>query len=139
MSAENEVRNASAQFYSALNQMLNGDAKALSDIWSHGSDVTTMHPVGGRQVGWNEVWETWVGVAKASADGKVELKDPLIRVVGDLAYEVGVEDVDFKLAGEKVACQIRATNIYQREDGAWKITHHHGDLVPAMVDILKRL
>jgi hypothetical protein len=31
------------------------------------------------------------------------------------------------------------TNIYQREAGAWKIIHHHADLVPAMVEVLQRL
>jgi ketosteroid isomerase-like protein len=91
MATEDEVRNASTQFYAALNRMLNGDAQPLSDIWSHGQAVTTMHPIGGRQVGWNEVRESWEQVAQGASDGKVELKDQLIRVLGDVAYEVGVE------------------------------------------------
>lgn len=33
--------------------MANGDARPLSDIWSHGAAVTAMHPIGGRQVGWD--------------------------------------------------------------------------------------
>jgi ketosteroid isomerase-like protein len=139
MSTEDEVRKASTQFYAALNRMLNGDARPLSDIWSHGSAVTTMHPIGGRQVGWNEVRESSEQVAQVASDGKVQLKDQLIRVAGDVAYEVGVEHADFKLGGQKVAGQIRVTNIYQREARAWKITHHHTDLAPAMVEILNRL
>ena len=91
MSAEDEVRKASTQFYAALNSMLNGDPQPLSDIWSHDPAVTTMHPIGGRQVGWNEVRESWEQVAQGASDGKVELKDQLIRVIGDVAYEVGVE------------------------------------------------
>jgi ketosteroid isomerase-like protein len=139
MSAEDEVRKASTQFYAALNRMLNGDAKPLSDIWSHGPAVTTMHPIGGRQVGWNEVRESWEQVARGATDGKVELKDQLIRVLGDLAYEVGVEYPEFKLGGEKVSGQIRVTNIYQREAGTWKMIHHHTDLAAAMVEGLHRL
>ena len=139
MSAEQEVRKASAQFYAALNLMANGNARALSDVWSHGSAVTTMHPIGGRQVGWDEVRGSWEQVAQAASDGKVELKDQLIRVSGDLAYELGVEHVEFKLGGHKVSGQIRVTNIYQREAGAWKIVHHHTDLSPAMVEVLQRL
>ena len=50
------------------------------------------------------------------SDGKVELKDQLICVLGDVAYEVGVECPEFKLGGEKVAGQIRVTNIYLREE-----------------------
>jgi ketosteroid isomerase-like protein len=135
MATEDEVRNASTQFYAALNRMLNGDAQPLSDIWSHGQAVTTMHPIGGRQVGWNEVRESWEQVAQGASDGKVELKDQLIRVLG----EVGVECPEFRLGGEKVSGQIRVTNIYQREAGAWKMTHHHADLAPAMLEILNRL
>jgi len=139
MSAENEVREASKQFYAALNRMANGDATPLSEIWSRGTTVTTMHPIGGRQVGWNEVWEAWSQVAGAASEGKVRLNDQLIRVVGDMAYEVGVEDAEFKLGGHKVAGRIRVTNIYQREGGAWKVVHHHTDLAPEMVEGLKRL
>ena len=139
MSAEDEVRKASTQFYAALNQMLNGDARPLSEIWSHGSAVTTMHPIGGREVGWEKVQDSWQQVAHLASSGKVELKDQLIRVGGDVAYEVGVEDAEFKLGGQKVGGQIRVTNIYEREGGAWKITHHHTDLVPAMGEVLNRL
>ena len=51
-----------------------------------------------------------------ASDGKVELKDQLICVLGDVAYEVGVECPEFKHGGEKVAGQIRVTNIYLREE-----------------------
>jgi ketosteroid isomerase-like protein len=139
MSTEDEVRKASTQFYAALSRMLNGDAQPLSDIWSHGPTVTTMHPIGGRQVGWNEVRESWEQVAQGASDGKVQLKDQLIRIVGDVAYEVGVEYPEFKLGGEKVSGQIRVTNIYQREAGEWKMIHHHTDLAVAMVEVLNRL
>ena len=55
MSAEDDVRKASEQFYAALNRMANGDALPLADIWSQGAGVTTMHPIGGREVGWDKV------------------------------------------------------------------------------------
>ena len=133
MSTEHEIRNVSTQFYAALSRMLNGDARALSDIWSHRSFVTAMHPLGGRQLGWTRVRKTWEQIAQRSSEGKVDLRDQLIRVIGDAAYEVGVEHVEAKLGGQKVAIEIRVTNIYQREAGAWKITHHHTDMSPALV------
>ena len=52
MTAKREIREVSTQFYAALERMLNGDASALSDVWSLRSFVTAMHPSGGRQVGW---------------------------------------------------------------------------------------
>jgi len=132
MTTKREIREVSTQFYAALKRMLNGDARTLSDVWSHRSFVTAMHPLGGRQVGWAEVRKTWEQIAQRSSEGKVELKDQLIRLAGEVAYEVGVEHVEAKVGGQKVTAKIRVTNVYQREGGAWKITHHHTDMSPAM-------
>jgi ketosteroid isomerase-like protein len=139
MSREDEVRNASNQFYAALNKMVNGNSQSLSDIWSHDSAVTTMHPIGGRQVGWKEVWATWDQTAQVATEGQVKIQDQFIRVARDVAYEVGVESAGFKVAGQKFTDQVRVTNIYQKEGGTWKIVHHHSDLSPAMVEVVHKL
>jgi uncharacterized protein (TIGR02246 family) len=139
MSAEDEVRKASQQFYAALNRMVNGDSGAMADIWSHSATVTTMHPIGGREVGWDAVRASFEQVAEVASDGKVELKDQLIRVAGDVAYEMGVEQGQLKLAGHQAGIEHRVTNVYQRQAGAWKMVHHHTDKSPAMLDILSRL
>ena len=141
MSVENEVRKASEQFYAALNRMANGDASAMPAVWSHSTTVTTMHPIGGREVGWDEVKGPWGQVAQLSAGGhgQINLNDQLIQVSGDLAYEVGTEQGQFTLAGEQVAINQRVTNIYRRENGAWKVVHHHADISQDMMDVLSRL
>src|SRR5579863_1054257 len=129
MQAEDEVRAASNKLYAALNRMLNGDAGSLTDIWSHGASVTTMHPIGGREVGWEQV----------TSAGRVELSDQLIQVAGDTAYELAVEHARFTLAGQPVAGDCRVTNIYRRESAGWKIVHHHTDATPALLDVFSRL
>ena len=139
MSTEDEVRSASNQFYASLNKMVNGDAKSLSEIWSHDASVTTQHPIGGRQVGWEEVLGSWEQVSHLASEGKVELNEQFVHVAGDVAYEIGVEHGAFKLADQKVDVNVRVTNIYKKEGGTWKIIHHHADVSPSMVDILKRL
>src|SRR6266705_2213174 len=63
----------------------------------------------------------------------------LLPVDGDMAYEVGVERGHGTMAGEQVAIEQRVTNVYHREDGAWKVVHHHTDLSPAMMELLARL
>lgn len=139
MSAEDDVRNASKQFYAGLNRMANGDDSPLADIWSHSTAVTAMHPIGGREDGWDAVRTSFEKVAQLSSGGKIELKDQLIRVIGDLAYEAGIERGQIDLAGQHVTIEHRVTNIYQREAGAWKIVHHHTDTSSAMLDVLSRL
>ena len=139
MATEDEVRKASDQFYAALNGMSNGDAGPMADVWSHSADVTTMHPLGGREVGWDEVAGPWGQVAQLASSGQVELTDQLIRASGDMAYEVGVEKGQMTLAGQPMPINHRVTNVYRREGGAWKIVHHHTDEAPAMIDLVKSL
>ena len=139
MTAEDEVLAASEKFYAALNRLVNGDAGPLAEIWSHGAAVTTMHPIGGREVGWEQVRNSWEQVARISADGRVRLDDRYVRVVGDAAYELGVERGRFSLGGQPVTLDVRVTNIHRRESGAWKIVHHHTDRAPEMIESLNQL
>ena len=139
MASEDEVSTASAKFYAALNSMMVGDAAPLADVWSHGTDVSTMHPIGGRETGWDEVRGSFEGVAGLASGGHAEIRDQSIHVTGDLAYEVGVEKGQATLAGEQIAIEQRVTNVYRREAGQWKIVHHHTDLSPAMLALLARL
>jgi len=139
MSSEDEVRTASAQFYAGLNSMMAGDAAPLADAWSHSADVSTMHPIGGRQTGWDEVRGSFEQVAQLASGGHAELRDQSLQVTGDMAYEVGIEQGQATLAGEQIAIEHRVTNVYRREAEGWKIVHHHTDLSPAMLDLLSRL
>jgi ketosteroid isomerase-like protein len=139
MSTEDAIRKATEQFYAALNRMVNGDAGPLADIWSHSAVVTTMHPIGGREVGWDEVRESFAQVARLASEGRVKLGEQIVQVAGDVAYELGVERGQFKFAGQQVTIEHRVTNIYRREAGGWKIVHHHTDVSPAMLEVLSRV
>jgi ketosteroid isomerase-like protein len=139
MSPEDDIQKASDQFYAALNSMLAGNNVPMAEIWSHSAAATTMHPIGGREVGWDAVRESFAQVSGLAAGGRAQLDDRIIQVVGDLAYEVGVERGQAELAGEKITIDQRVTNIYRREAGEWKIVHHHADVSPAMLALLNRL
>jgi len=138
MSAEGDVRNASEKFYAALNRMGNGEKGAMSDVWSHDSAVTALHPIGSRTTGWDAVRDSFDRVAGMAADAKIALKEQFIQVHGDLAYELGVERGEFRMAGHPVTLDHRVTNIYRREAGEWKLIHHHTDISPGMLDVLRR-
>jgi ketosteroid isomerase-like protein len=137
--SDKDVRVASETFYAALNRMLNGNAASLAEIWSHSADVTTLHPIGGREVGWDTVRKAWDQVASVSSDGKVVLADQHIQLAGDTAIETGTEKGGFKIAGQAVEVHGRVTNVYRREGGSWKIIHHHADIAPAIVAVVSKL
>ncbi len=127
MATEDEVRRASDRFYAALDSMLNGDAGPMADVWSHDSTVSAMHPLGGRQVGWEAVRESWEGAAQAFQGGSLEVSDLEVSGLGDAAYTTGIEHVNATVGGAPLRFDIRATNIYRREGGEWKMVHHHTD------------
>lgn len=139
MSAEDEVRKASMRFYSSLSKMANGDSSTMPDAWSHTDRVTAMHPIGGREVGWEAIKKSFDMVGQLASEGEVALKDQVINVIGDVAYEIGIEHGHFKVAGNPISIEQRVTNIYQRQAGDWKMIHHHTDISPAMLEVLSRL
>jgi hypothetical protein len=92
MAAEDEVRQASEQFYAALNSTLDGDSSPMEQIWSHGSDVSAMHPFGGRMLGWEEVRDSWEQAAQAFSWGQVALDEMVVFAISeDAAYTLGTE------------------------------------------------
>ena len=50
-------------------------------------------------------------------------------VVGDMAYTVGYEHTQASINGEPRTYTLRATQVYRREDGEWKVAHRHADMV----------
>ena len=139
MSAESDVREVSAKFYTALSRMAEGEAETMAPVWSHGPEATTMHPIGGREEGWEAVNGSFNGVASAAQGGQVRLDDQSIHVAGDVAWESGIERGHILLAGERVEVDGRVTNIYHRGPDGWKLVHHHADTSSAMMDVVRKL
>jgi ketosteroid isomerase-like protein len=81
-------------------------------------------------IGWERIAPVFERVAQICAGGHVtlQLNDPLIRVVGDLAYEIGVESGGGTIAGRPRSIEQRVTNIYRREPAGWKMVHRHADI-----------
>ena len=138
MAVEDEIRQASEQFYAALNRTINGDSGSMMEVWSHGSDVTALHPLGGRETGWREVRASWEQVAQAFSDGQVSIEDLVVVPLSDkVAYTLGTEQGQATLGDETVGIDWRVTNIYRREEGECKMVHHHTDVSPELVEVLK--
>lgn len=125
------VAAAVGQFYTALNIFFTGDLGPMKEVWSHADDVTYMGPGGGFQKGWAAVLPIWEEVAAIKLGGKVTPKDMRITLGQDIAlthnYEIG-ENVDKN--GKPLKVSIRATNIFRKENGQWKMIGHHTDLLP---------
>ncbi len=125
------VEQASAQFYTSLNAMFTGNAEPMLKIWSHADDVTYLGPAGGIQSGWNAVRDAWETQAALNLGGKVEPSELQVIVGNDLAFTQCYEKgSNLDAQGRPVEVSIRATNVYRKENGQWKMIGHHTDLLP---------
>jgi ketosteroid isomerase-like protein len=74
------------------------------------------------------------------SEGRVTVDDLVVVPLSqDVAYTTGTERFAGKVGGELIRGEWRATSIYGREDGGWKIVHHHTDASPELQDLLRRL
>jgi len=125
------VLNANAQFYAALNAIFAGDVVPMQRVWSHSDDVTYMGPTGGFDRGWNAVLKNWAGQAALKLGGRVEPAEMQVTVGQALAVVSDYEQGENTNADGKVArVQLRATNLFRKEAGHWRMIGHHTDLLP---------
>jgi ketosteroid isomerase-like protein len=107
---------AAASFYAALNHVLAGDVGPMHEVWSHEPDITYMSPFGELLEGWEPIRASWQAQAEAGLGGEVHAED--LRVL-----ERGEVEVD----GRPTRVDIRATSLYRREGGHWRMIGHHTD------------
>ena len=139
MTLEEEIRQASVQFYASLNRLINGDLGPMLEVWSHGPDVATMNPRGRVNVGWEEVSAGWEQAARSLSGGQVSVEDLVVVPLADnVAYTLGREHGQVQAGGEPLHIDWRVTTIYRREGAGWKVVHNHTDFSPTMVESIAR-
>ena len=130
-SERSAVLKANEAFYKALNEMFKGELDPMVAVWSHAPDVTYMGPTGNFDHGWDAVLKDWQGQAAMKLGGIVTPEEisPIVgrevAVVSD--YEKG-ENTNAQ--GQVVQLRLRATNIFRKEHGQWKMVGHHTDTLP---------
>jgi len=124
-----EIKLACKGFYRALQAILEGDVLPMEKVWSHAEDVTYLGPQGGILVGWKEVSNAWKHQA-SQLKGRLEQGQVFICCDGNIGivqnYEIGETYVNGKVENVR----IRATNIFRKEEGNWKMITHQTDPLP---------
>ena len=109
----------------------NGDAGPRRAIWSRNDPVTVLGAWKNAS-GQQELDQLFAHLANSFSDCtsyEYELLEAEVR--GDTAYTVGFEHTSASVNGEPRTYTLRATQIYRREDGEWKVAHRHGSAPPA--------
>jgi ketosteroid isomerase-like protein len=113
--------------HDALRQHTGGDPRPYLALWSQAEDVSLMGGVGGHQVGIAAVRELLTATAK-TLNYTTWSAETLVAYFGDpLGFTVELERLTRQIDNQMEEMSLRATSVYRREEGAWKVIHRHGD------------
>ena len=105
---------ANLEFYRAF---ATRDLAAMEAIWARRAPVACLHP------GWtvlderSEIVASWEVILASPQAPRIACYDERVLLYGEIALVLCEEELE----GGTLA----ASNLFVREDGAWRIAHHH--------------
>jgi ketosteroid isomerase-like protein len=123
-----------SELYDAEVAVHNGDPTPRRAVWSRADPVSVLGAVMNAH-GQQELDELFKTLGERFSDcTSYELELMSCDVVGDMAYTEGFEHTSASVGGEPRTYTLRATQVYRREDGRWRVAHRHADAVQAGAD-----
>jgi ketosteroid isomerase-like protein len=120
---EEAILAANVAFYRAFEQ---GDLDGMSEIWATTVPVSCVHPGWQPAVGREAVLACWGALFEGMVSARLGLKNAQVFVAGEAAWVLVLEELDAALTGgQRLQVVLLATNVFVREGGAWKLSHHH--------------
>lgn len=111
---EPELLFANDAFYVAFSAC---DFIAMDDLWAMAAPVSCIHPGAPAILGRDDVMDSWKEILEMGQTQGFYCQDARAHIHGDTGWVTC-----FEIFGDGV---LTATNIFVRENGAWKMTHHH--------------
>ena len=115
--------------YRAELALHNGDADPRRALWSRREPVSVLGAWRNAN-GQRELDELFTALAKSFSDcTSYAFELQACDVAGDMAYTAGLEHTSASVDGQPRTYTLRATQVYRREAGEWKVAHRHADTV----------
>ncbi len=108
------VLDANRDFYRAFRTK---DMGTMERLWAEAVDLVCVHPGWSALTERSQILESWRGILEGSNSPPISCQDESVRFMGDTAVVVCTE-----MIGDNI---LVATNIFVREQGAWRMSLHH--------------
>lgn len=105
-----------------------GDLAAMTRLWIHSPDAMCIHPSGLVLREWKDIEKSWSMIFKAGPP-KVIPETERVTVRGDKAAVFCVE----RIISQNGMGLAAATNLFEKQDGEWRMYWHHSSLLPSMM------
>jgi ketosteroid isomerase-like protein len=114
MTDQDAVLAANLEFYRAFAAR---DLAAMDDLWARKAPVACLHPGWSALKDRDAIMGSWAGILSNADAPRIACYDEQVFLYGDVALVLCEEE----LAGGTLA----ASNFFVREDGSWRMAHHH--------------
>jgi ketosteroid isomerase-like protein len=114
MTDTDAVLAANLEFYRAFTTR---DVAAMDALWASRSPVACLHPGWAALTDREAVMSSWSGILSNHEAPRIACFDERVLLFGDTALVLCEEELD----GGTLA----ASNFFVREDGVWRLAHHH--------------
>ncbi|GAA4882639.1 YybH family protein [Actinomycetospora straminea] len=115
----------------ALATFVKGDPGQVLELVSLRDDVTLANPLGPPRLGRSGVEKAIIEVASHFTDGSVRCEQVSSYATPELGYVVQIERYEVRLPDQEETSPstLRATMIFRREEGTWRVVHRHADTI----------
>ncbi len=129
MATQDDFQQIVTQVQSAIQQACKGNPEPIKALFSHTEDVTIMGAWGAYERGWKQVGPRLDWAVTRFLEGHITFHLLAIEDSGSLGYTIWIESGEARLQGTDGVrpFALRVTQLYRRENGAWKIIQRHAD------------
>jgi ketosteroid isomerase-like protein len=127
MTDQDAILAANLEFYRAF---ATRDIAAMDTLWARRSPVACLHPGWSALTDREAVMSSWNGILSSPNAPRIVCYDEQVLLFGNTALVLCEEELD----GGTLA----ASNLFVREDGKWRLAHHHaGQVVSRQAERLR--
>ena len=128
MKNEESIIAANESFYKAFNAR---DLDAMKNVWGSYEKVTCVHPGWVPLNGHKPIIDSWEGIFKNSGNMDIQATDVSVTTSEGLAWVSCVEKLYTIATHGVLASKVFSTNLFQLNEGAWKMIMHHASPLPS--------
>lgn len=124
--AEKAAARANRAFYAAFERL---DLEEMRRVWLDDDRIQCVHPGWELLTGRRRVLASWARIFENTASIRFDVADLEVRVIGDLAWITGIENIRSDAGGSRFTSQAVATNLFLRTGDGFRMILHHGSPV----------